>query len=193
MELPHARAAGHLHVQRLARRLNRRNERRLLYDDKALHIRLEAELGDKTTFAAFDRDRVLTNQESFDVYLAPNPSQPLYYRFTQGANAASKYDALNGRITDPLDPRHGKDDPTWNGDWTGETRVDAKAKRWHAHLVIPYSALGVEAPVKGIIWKANFGRTHALLRATVDRSVWSSSPASAGIDDTAVMGNIVFE
>ena len=175
------------------RALPRKSTMRLLYDDKALHIRLEAELGDKTTFAAFDRDRVLTNQESFDVYLAPNPSQPLYYRFTQGANAASKYDALNGRITDPLDPRHGKDDPTWNGDWTGETRVDAKAKRWHAHLVIPYSALGVEAPVKGIIWKANFGRTHALLRATVDRSVWSSSPASAGIDDTAVMGNIVFE
>ena len=43
---------------------------------------------------------LLTNQEAFDVYLAPNPAQPLFYRLTQGANAASRYDALNGRITD---------------------------------------------------------------------------------------------
>lgn len=50
---------------------------RLLYDDKALHLRAEAELGDVTTFTAFNRDRVLTNQEAFDVYLAPNPAQPL--------------------------------------------------------------------------------------------------------------------
>lgn len=166
---------------------------RLLYDDKALHLRAEAELGDETQFAAFNRDRGLTNQEAFDAYLAPNPAQPLFFRFTQGANAASQYDALNGRITDVLDPRHGKDDPTWNGDWTSETGVDAKAKRWHVHLVIPFSTLGVEAPAKGIAWKANFGRNHALPRQTIDRAIWSSSLTSTSMDDTSVMGEIVFE
>jgi hypothetical protein len=166
---------------------------RLLYDEKALHLRAEAELGDTTTFTAFNRDRLLTNQEALDLYLAPNSVQPLFYRFTQGANAASRYDALNGRITDVMDPRHGKDDPTWNGVWTSETRFDAKTKHWHAHLVIPFTTLGVEAPTKGIIWKANFGRNHALPREVIDRAIWSSSLTSTSMDDTSVMGEMVFE
>jgi len=173
--------------------LPRKTTLRLIYDDKSIHIRAEAELGDATTFAAFNRDRALTNQEAIDVYLAPNPAQPLFYRLTQGANAASKYDAINGLITVPLDPRYGKDDPTWNGEWTGETRVDAAHNRWLAHLVIPFSTLGVETPAKGITWKANFGRNHALPRETVDRAIWSSSLTSTNMDDTAVMGEIVFE
>lgn len=173
--------------------LPRKTTIRLLYDDKALHIRAEAEIGEETKFSAYNRDRVLTNQEAFDVYLAPNPTQQLFYRITQGANAASKYDALNGRITDVMDPRHGKDDPTWNGDWSSETHVDAANKRWHAHLVIPFSTLGVDSPAKGIIWRANFGRNHALPREKVDRAIWSSSLTSTRMDDTAVMGEIVFE
>jgi hypothetical protein len=173
--------------------LPRKTTLRLLYDDKALHLRAEAELGNETAFTAFNRDRVLTNQEAIDLYLAPNPAQPLFYRLTQGANAASKYDALNGRITDVMDPRHGKDDATWNGDWTSETRIDTTAKRWHAHLVIPFATLGVEAPTKGITWKANFGRNHALPRETIDRAIWSSSLTNSNMDDTTVMGEIVFE
>ncbi len=166
---------------------------RLLFDATALHIRTEAELGTESPFATFKRDRVLTCQEAIDVIVAPNPAQPLFYRFTQGANAASKYGAVNGRIADPLAPRFIKDDPTWNGDWTGETRVDAANKRWHADLVIPFSMLGLEVPTKSITWKANFGRNHALPRETVDRAIWSSSQTSTNVDDTAVMGEIVFE
>lgn len=173
--------------------LPRKTTLRLLYDTTALHIRTEAELGAETQFAPFNRDRVLIHQEAIDVYMAPNPSQPLFYRFTQGANTASKYDAVNGRIADPLDPRFGKDDPTWNGDWACETRVDAANKRWYAHLVIPFSTLGVEVPAKGITWKANFGRNHALPRETIDRAIWSSSLTSTSFDDTSVMGEIVFE
>lgn len=173
--------------------LPRKTAMRLLYDDKAFHIRTDAELGDASQFTAFNRDHLLTNQEAFDVYLAPRPAQSLFYRFTQGANAASRYDAINGLITNALDPRHGKDDPTWNGDWTSETRVDPANKRWHAHLVVPFATLGVEAPSKGITWRANFGRNHALPRETVDRSIWSSSLTNTSIDDTAVMGELVFE
>ena len=166
---------------------------RLLYDAEALHIRAAAELGDEAQFTPFSRDRVLTNQEAIDVYLAPIPARPLFYRFTQGANAASKYDALNGRIGNVMDPRHGRDDPTWNGDWTSETRIDASNKQWHAHLVIPFATLGVESPPQGITWKANFGRNHALPRETIDRAIWSSSLTSTSMDDPAVMGEIVFE
>jgi hypothetical protein len=59
--------------------------------------------------------------------------------------------------------------------------------------VIPFKTLGVEAPTKGITWKANFGRNHALPREQVDRAIWSSSLTSTRMEDTAVMGEIVFE
>jgi hypothetical protein len=173
--------------------LPRKTTIRLLYDETALYIRAEAELGDETQFAAYDRDRVSTNEEAFDVYIAPNPTQPLIYHLTQGPHAATKYDALNGLITDVMDPRYGKDDPTWNGDWTSSTRVDAETKRWHVHLAIPFATLGVDAPAKGIRWKANFGRNHRLPRNITDHAVWSSSLTSTSIDDTAVMGEIVFD
>ena len=173
--------------------LPRKTTVRLLYDETSLHIRTESELGDETQFPVVDRDRVYPHHEAVDVYLAPSLSQPLFYRFTQGANTDSKYDAINGLITDPLDPRFGKDDPTWNGDWTSEARVDTAQKRWLAHVVIPFSTIGVEAPAKGITWKANFGRNHSLPREKADRVIWSSSLTSTSIDDTAVMGEIVFE
>lgn len=166
---------------------------RLLHDGKALHLLAEAQLGEETTFEAYPRDRLLGKQEAIDVSLAPNPSQPLSYRFLQGANAATKYDAINGRITDVMDPRHGRDDPTWNGEWNGETRVDAANRRWTAHLVFPFASLGVEPPAKGIVWRANFGRNHRLPRETIDRAIWSSSLTSANLDDVAVMGELVFE
>ena len=173
--------------------LPRKTTLRLLFDDKALYLRADAELGVVTEFTSFNRDSLLTNQESFDVYLTPNPAEPLHYRFTQGANAASRYDAINGLITNALDPRHGKDDPTWDGKWTSETRVDAANKRWTAHLAIPFATLGVEAPAKGISWKANFSRNHALPRETIDRAIWSSSTTSASMNDLGVLGQIVFE
>ena len=173
--------------------LPRKTTLRLLYDDTALYIRTEAELGDEIKFAAFKRDRLLSNQEAFDVYLAPNPAQPLFYRLTSGANSATRYDALSGRITDVMDPRHGKDDPTWNGDWTHETRVDAATKRWHALITIPFATLAAPAPAPGITWRANFGRNHQLPREKIDRSIWSSSQMSTSMDDTAVMGDIVFQ
>ncbi len=73
------------------------------------------------------------------------------------------------------------------------SRADAARKRWLAHLVIPFSTLGVETPANCITWKANFGRNHALPRETIDRAIWSSSLTSTNMDDTAVMGEIVFE
>jgi hypothetical protein len=59
--------------------------------------------------------------------------------------------------------------------------------------VIPFATLGVEPPSKGIAWKANFGRNHALPREVIDRAIWSSSFTSTSMDDTAVMGEIVFD
>lgn len=168
---------------------------RLLYDKKAIYIRTECELSPDAPveFPAFQRDRPLTNQEAFDIYLAPQPAREVIYRFTTGANAASKYDAVSGFITDVMDPRHGKDDPTWNGAWTSETRVDAKTRRWHALLVIPFKTLGIEPPASGMTWRGNFARYHFLPRGKVDRAIWSSTITSMSMEDRTLFGEIVFE
>ncbi|MEO6741744.1 MAG: DUF4838 domain-containing protein [Chthoniobacteraceae bacterium] len=177
------------------RTLPRRTTMRLLYDATNLYVRTEAELGPDAPaeFPKWNRDRVLTNQEAFDIYLAPQAAREVAYRFATGANGASKYDAVSGFITDAMDPRHGKDDPTWNGEWQSETRVDAKSHRWHALITIPFKTLATESPAPGITWRGNFGRTHLLPREKLDRAIWSSTPGSTQMDDRSLFGEIVFD
>ena len=177
------------------RSLPRRTTVRLLHDAANFYLRAECELGDDAaaSFPAFARDRLLTNQEALDLYLQPQAAREIFFRFMTAANAASKYDAASGFITDAMDPRHGKDDPTWNGDWQSETRVDPKAHRWHALVTIPFKTLGVGAPAPGVTWRANFARYHLLPRNQVDTALWSSLPGSSNLDDRALFGEIVFE
>ena len=132
-------------------RLPRKTTLRLLYDSTNLYIRTEAELepDGPAEFPAWNRDRLLSNQEAFDIYLAPQPAREIFYRLAVGANAASKYDAVSGLISDAMDPRHGKDDPTWNGDWQAESRIDTKEHRWQALITIPFKTLAAEPPAPG--------------------------------------------
>lgn len=175
--------------------LPRKTMMRLLYDKTALYIRAECELSPDgpLEFPVFQRDRLLVNEEAFDIYLAPQPARQVFYRFTAGANAASRYDAVNGFITDVMDPRHGKDDPTWNGDWTSETHVDARTHRWHVLITLPFKTLAGEPPVSGMTWRGNFARYHPLPRGKVDRAIWSSTITSLSMEDRTAFGEIVFQ
>jgi hypothetical protein len=175
--------------------LPRKTTLRLLYDKTNLYLRAECELepDGPAEFPAWERDRDLRSQESLDVYLAPQAGREVFYRFLTGANAASKYDAVNGLIAEAMDPRYGKDDPTWNGDWQCESRIDAPAHRWYTLLTIPFRTLAVEPPAAGMIWRGNFARYHQLPRAKIDRSIWSSTISSQSMDDRSVMGEITFE
>ena len=175
--------------------LPRKTVVRLLYDNTNLYLRAECELepDSSASFQKWNRDRVLTNEESLDLYLQPQPARDIFYRLTVGANAESRYDAASGFITDAMDPRHGKDDPTWNGDWQSESRVDAKEHRWVALITIPFKTLAVEAPAPGATWRANFARYHALPRQKVDRAIWSSSITSTSMDDRSLLGEITFD
>jgi hypothetical protein len=175
--------------------LPRKTTLRLLYDTANLYVRAECELepDGPTKFPAFDRDRLLTNQESLDIYLAPQVESDVYYRFMVGANADSKYDAASGFITDAMDPRYGKDDLTWNGDWRSETRVDLESHRWHVLVTIPFKTLAAEPPPAGTAWRGNFARNHHLPRGKVDRGIWSATITSTSMDDRSLFGEIVFE
>jgi hypothetical protein len=175
--------------------LPRKTVVRWLYDNANLYIRAESELepDNSASFQKWNRDRALTNEESLDVYLQPQPARDVFYRLAVGANAESRYDAASGFITDAMDPRHGKDDPTWNGNWQAESRVDVKEHRWLALITIPFKTLAVEAPAPGTTWRANFARYHALPRQKVDRAIWSSSVSSTGMDDRSLLGEITFD
>lgn len=176
-------------------KLPRKTTLQLLYDKTNLYVRAECQLGadGPSDFPKLPRDRNLERQESFDLYLAPLPGRDTAYRFTLGANAASKYDAAAGFITDAMDPRHGRDDPTWNGEWKAETLVDRAQNRWKALVTIPFSTLSVPPPTAGTAWRGNFGRTNLLLRDQVDRAIWSSTVGGNNLDDRSLFGEIVFE
>jgi len=176
-------------------RLPRRTTLRLLYDETNLYVRAECELepDGPAEFPAFNRDRDLSTQESLDLYLAPLAGRDVAYRFLAGANAKSRWDAVAGLITDPIDPRFGQDDPTWNGDWQSESRMDADEHRWHALITIPFKTLETEPPTPGTTWRGNFARNHPAQPGKVDRSIWSSTLGNTKIDDRGVFGEIVFE
>lgn len=175
--------------------LPRKTTIRMLYDREHLHVLAEAELEPTASelFKPFKRDTPLVGEESFDFYLQPDPASPRLYRFMVGPDSLSKYDALNGAITDLMDPRYAKDDPTWNGDWHVETRVVENPRRWLAQVSIPFRTVNGGEPVSGTRWLANFGRHHPLPRNKRDHAIWSSSSTSSSMEDREVFGELVFE
>jgi hypothetical protein len=172
----------------------RRTVVKFMHDAERLHVRAECELAPDgpAEFPAAGRDRDLRGQESLDLCLAPRPDGRVSYRFQAGPHAESRFDAVRGLVTEAMDPRYGRDDTGWNGDWQCTTRVDREAGRWHALVTIPFRTLEVEPPAPGTVWHANIGRAHLLPRGRVDRSIWSSTPRSFAIDDPAVWGEIAF-
>jgi len=167
----------------------------LSYDSTALYVRTESalEADSPLDLTKLARDYAVTKRESIEVYLQPVKSKDVFYHLAVGANAESKYDAASGFITDLMDPRHGKGDPTWNGDWRAETSVDEKTRRLHTLFIIPFKSLSAEPPTSGTQWGANFGRNHPVARNRNDRSTWSSSFSSNAVTDASVIGQMTFE
>lgn len=168
---------------------------RLMYDASHLYVWGEAELepGHPDSFPAWNRDRVLSNQEAWELIVQPQAGSDVHFRLAVGANANSRYDAVVGLITDPIDPRFGKEDPTWNGAWDAVSRVDSQSHRWQVQLTIPFRELAVDAPESGVVWRANFGRNHQLPREQIDRAIWSSTLGSLRLSDLQNLGELVFE
>ncbi len=92
-----------------------------------------------------------------------------------------------------MDPRHGKDDPTWNGEWRVETRFEKTTRVWRSQLSIPFQTLETPPPAQGTRWLANFARHHLVARSKQDDSIWSSSASSHSMDDRSVFGELLFE
>jgi hypothetical protein len=175
--------------------LPRKTTVRLVYDDANLYVRTDGELEPRGPyeFPACDRDTSLQGHEAIDVSLAPRAGGDVVYRFMSGVDARSRWDAAAGFIADAMDPRFGQDDPTWNGEWRSESKVDENSARWHALLTIPFTTLQASSPASGTTWRGNFGRSHVVLPHKVDRSIWSSALGTSGPSDRTSFGEITFE
>lgn len=175
--------------------LPRKTTVKLFYDDANLYVRTDGELEPEGpyVFPVYGRDTYIQGQEAVDVYLAPQVGGDVAYRFMSGADAKTRWDAAAGFITDAIDPRFEQDDPTWNGEWRNESRVDEKNARWHAQLTIPFKTLKVSTPAAGTTWRGNFGRYHVVRPNKFDRSIWSSTLGNASMNDRSIFGEIVFE
>lgn len=175
--------------------LPRESRVQVLCDAEALYVRFELELGEARSFPE-PKGKAEMNpqeQESVELYLRPEASSALHYRFAQGPHPAWRYEALRGAIEEVMDPRYGRYDPTWKGEWTSSVRVDNERGRWLCLFRIPFATLGTEPPMPGVSWSVNFGRTLQLSRGRVDRASWSTSLQGGSGDEAEALGEIVFE
>lgn len=156
---------------------------RALFDSDSLYLRFECELP----------DHKVDQQELLDLVIAPLGTREKFYHFTVGPQPESKYDAANGFIVDGIDPRYGKDDPDWSGDWTSTNALDSATNRWLALLRIPFGTLGVEPPVRGKVWLGNFGRVHHDGSNSVERSIWSAQVDTKEVTARDGLGEIIFQ
>jgi hypothetical protein len=180
-------AAGELLALPGSAPTTRKTTLRAAYDDASLHVLVESELP-----AALMKTPAGTDQESVAIYLAPVAGRDLAYRFAVGPNPKSKSDAASGFVTDAMDPRHGKFDPDWSGEWKYESRLEPEKNRWLALVTIPFKTLGVESPKPGAFWRANFTRVHVADPNRIERSLWSVTPGTKGMEDRNDFGELVF-
>ncbi|MFA7157989.1 MAG: DUF4838 domain-containing protein, partial [Kiritimatiellia bacterium] len=161
--------------------LARKTSLRAMYDKENIYFRFECEIpSGMTGAAAVERDGDFSKQESLDLIIAPFGNRDKFYRFKVAPAAGAKYDAANGFITDPMDPRVHEDDPTWNGDWKYESRLEKD--KWIAMLAIPFAAMKVPAPEPGAVWMGNAGRCHFEGADAAERSIWSANPGTKGVE-----------
>ncbi len=165
-----------------------------LYDGDNLYLRLgAADVAEPPAkFTAVGRDGAVDNQESLDISLAPLGDRNKSYHFIVGPLQDSIYDAARGFITAGIDPRAGKDETTWNGDWRYVSEFDPARKRWTAMMTIPFKTLGVASPAAGTIWQGNVGRKN-FARQVVKDFIWSFNPECKTFSDPKAFGDLVFE
>jgi hypothetical protein len=169
---------------------SRKTTVRMLYDKTRFYMLVECEL-------PFDlKPKVMDDpaaKESIVVYITPSSGNDFSYRFTIAPHPKVKTDAARGFITDLMDPRYGKYDPNWNGDWTYDTKLEPDRNRWISMISVPYKTLAVQTPIPGMSWKANVGRIHIVKPNQVERSIWSSTTSTKDMEDRTAFGDIVFE
>jgi len=167
------------------------------YDAENLYVAVEADLPDdvKVTSAGIDGSPWLKG--SLELMLDPTGFAARWYHLMWTAVPESYSDMATGLIEDPLDPKYGQADASWNGKWSYEN--DRANGVWRSVVTVPFATLGATTPVPGETWTMNLGR-EALPPGSSDSanscelllSLWNPNLESRSFVSSAAFGKAVF-
>ena len=132
---------------------------RAAFDDKNLYLVFTcAEPNiDKLKLAELPRDGAVWGLDCVEMFFAPElPAK--YMHLIAAPKAGAFYDDRVGYISDPIHPKFGKQDATWNPDWKYAFQINTDKREWTLEVEIPFSSLEAPTPQAGTEWRANFGR-----------------------------------
>ncbi|MBQ2632365.1 MAG: DUF4838 domain-containing protein [Kiritimatiellae bacterium] len=163
---------------------------KVLYDDANLYFGVRSTLMDAIKFKHLGRDGACFRNHCVEIFVDPHGSREKWFHFTYNPVADSFADEATGLITDRLDPKYGKPDIGWNGDWRYENLRGGNM--WYSLVTIPFATLGVNTPEPGATMAANVGR-ETPAAAGGELLLWSPNFVSRQFDAPEAFGDMVFE
>ncbi len=119
-------------------------EIRLSYDSNALYVSyVNAEPNTSRMRVSYRQEaRLIQEDDTVQVFLSPVDGSQRYYYF----------------VLNPANVRYERSsaDPNWRQPWQSAARQFANG--WIAEMAIPFRSMGVKAPAKNQVWRANFCR-----------------------------------
>ena len=174
-----------------------KNRFKATYDNDNLYFAIEAQVDPGIEYQVFGKDGACWREDCLEVMVDPSGMRQSYYHFIANPLEDSRYDAAVGFIADPLDPRYGRPDPSWDGDW--ECKSIVKDGLWTALFTIPFKTIGGKAPLPGVHWTWNLGR-EAYSKDAVGKAkfhpqlmLWSPNLEDMGFHSMEAFGDVVFE
>lgn len=167
-----------------------------LYNDDNLYFAFETTLPDDVTPKAVGRDGSPWWQDCLEALVDPTGFGGRWYQMIWNATPESFADLAVGVVEDPLDPKFGQQDKSWDGKWTYEN--DRANGIWRSLLTIPFSTIGAATPAAGEVWKVNLAREAWSQSADGKNkrheiSIWSPNLAGGAIPDPTAFGKAVFK
>lgn len=137
-------------------KLHDRTRFKMLYDNRNVYFGVISDLPAKRNIKDMGHDGDLWWQDGMEILIDPVGAREVSYHFICNPRPFSWYEGALGLIKDPLHPRYGKEDKSWNGKWSYQTR--RKGDIWELLITIPYTTLNTAPPVKGTVWTMNVAR-----------------------------------
>lgn len=168
---------------------------KMLYDKENLYVAVKAELKGNRKHTPVGRDGVFWRQNAIELLIDPTGERELCYHLAWNPPADSWYDSVKGLIKDPLHPRYGKADSSWNGKWRYYSCQTQDM--WYTMAVIPFENFGVKV-APGTVWTLNVGREirYPALRAGADMDqlgLWAPNLSSRIFADINAFGEAHFK
>ena len=174
-------------------KVNTKTRFKAVYDDENLYVAIETTLDDAIKIEPQGRDGVAFRFDDIEAMFDPTGVHERYYQLIWNPVPNSTNDGACGLIEDPLDPKYGKMDMTWNGDWSYEN--DRENGIWRTMLILPFKTVGAKTPAPGEVWTMKIGRSHDynFFSGNAERSLWNPNLESISFIAPEAYGKVVFE